>query len=278
MRGSGPNMNTIGNILDLIAERFDLTTTKREQVVFSCPASDLLDAGKMKRLLDMYTPMVKGKDQSVGEVYMTGWFRGPMLGLIYMLAVGNQAVNLSLDNLTVQLFKACYNNKEYYRCEFLIHRTELENGPEDPQHYEQWAQEKMGCFYEFTVRPVLESIAAAGTLKAGMLWSQLPTSLEYGHELLMKSDASDTAKQRAERINGLIKSLDGERFGRTKNPLDVKFRMTESMDDSNKQVRMKYACCLYYLVEDGYYCFTCPRMKESEREERRAECRAAKQG
>ncbi|MCA0755575.1 hypothetical protein KP806_10970 [Paenibacillus sp. N4] len=271
-------MSSTGTILDVIAERFDLTTIKREQAVFSCPAADLLDAEKMKRLLELYTPMVKGKDQSVGEVYMTGWFRGPMLALIYMLSVGKQAVNLSLDNLTIQLFKASYNNKEYYRCEFLIRHSELEDGPEDQRHYEQWAQEKMGGFYEYTVRPVLESIAAVGTLKAGMLWSQLPTSLEYGHELLMKSDASIVAKQRAERIYGLIKSLDGERFGRTKNPLDVKFRMTESMDDPNKQVRMKYACCLYYLVEDGYYCFTCPRIKESEREDRRAECRAAKQG
>lgn len=264
-----------GNVLDLLEDKFDLTAIKRENAVYSCPAADLLDAGKVKRLLENYTAMIKGKEQSVGEVYMAGWLRGPMLGLIYMLAVWNKAVSLSLDRLTVQIYKVEHNNKDYYRCEFLVDRVELEGGPEDSQKFEEWAKDKMSRFFEFTVRPVMESIASAGTLKAGMLWSQLPTSLEYGHELLMNSEESDTAKERAKRIYSIIKTLDGARFGRAKNPLDVNLRMTESMDDPNKQMRIKYACCLYYLVEDGYYCFTCPRIKENDRAERRAECRAA---
>ncbi|CAM3979226.1 hypothetical protein L1N85_05345 [Paenibacillus alkaliterrae] len=264
-------------MMELLAEKYDLTVNERENVVYSCPAEELLNESRLKHLLELYTPMVKGKEQSVGEVYMTSWFRGPMLGLIYMLSKWNKSLDLSLSNLTVQIYTTVYNNKPYYRCGLLIHQYELEEGPEEPEANESWTKEKLSRFFEYTVRPVLETIAKVGILRIGMLWSQLPASLEYGHELMMKSEESELAKRQAERNYKLIKSLEGERFGRNKNPLDVKFRMIESMDNPDKQVCMKYACCLYYLVEDGYYCYTCPRLKESEREERRTECRAVKQ-
>lgn len=263
-------------IMRLLEDNYDISAKDRENVVYSCALTDLLDEGNMKRFLERYTPMVKGTEQSVGEVYMANWFRGPMLGLIYLLSVWNKSLDLSLNNLTVLIYTAAYNEQIYYRCGFLLNRFELIDGPEQQIANIEWTKECLGNYFEHTVRPIYESIARAGSLQIGMLWSQLPTSLEYGYELLMKSDESEHVKKLLTRNYHLMKSLDGQRFGRNKNPLDVKIRMTESMDNPDTQVRMKFACCLYYLVEDGYYCFTCPRLKESEREERRMECRAVK--
>ncbi|MBD2868066.1 hypothetical protein [Paenibacillus arenilitoris] len=264
-------------MLDILESRYEIFVSDRDNIAFSCPASELLDAGKLKKLLELYTPMVKGTEQAVGEVYMTSWFRGPMLGLLYMLSAWNRSLDLSLDNLTVQIYSSVYNGKSYYRCGFLMDRSEWREGPAEQDANAEWAKEEISRFFEHTVRPVFETIASVGTQKTAMLWSQLPTSLEYGFDLMMNSEESESVKELARRNYGLAKALEGERFGRSKNPLDVKFRMTESMTEEGKQVRMKFGCCLYYLVEDGYYCFTCPRLKESERDRRRAEFRAAKQ-
>lgn len=275
VRGIENKMNE--PIMKLLEENYDLSAKDRENVVYSCAAADLLDQDNMKRFLERYTPMVKGKEQSVGEIYMANWFRGPMLGLFHLLSAWNKSLHLTLNNLTVQIYSAVYNEQIYYRCGFLMNRSELIEGPEKPLDNIEWTKECLGGYFEHTVRPIFESIARVGSLQIGMLWSQLPTSLEYGYELLMKSDESEHVKKLLTRNYHLMKSLDGQRFGRNKNPLDVKFRMTESMENPDTQVRLKSACCLYYLVEDGYYCFTCPRLKESEREERRLECRAEKQ-
>ncbi|WP_169083717.1 hypothetical protein [Paenibacillus sp. PL91] len=261
----------------LLESSFDLTVSKPENLVFSCPALDLLDESNMKSLLELYTPLVKGTDPSVGEVYMASWFRGPMLGLIYMLSAWNKVPDLSLNNLTVQIYKAAYNDHEYYATSFLMHNVDLLSAPQQAEEREEWTRKTLIAFFEQTVRPVFESIAKVGTLQVGMLWSQLPTSLAYGYERLMNGDESEQVKQLADQNFELVKSLEGAVFGRSKNPLDVKFRMTESLGDPDKQVRMKSACCLYYLVDGGYYCFTCPRLKEAERKEQRTAYRSKQQ-
>lgn len=266
-------------MLKLLESSYSLTINEQENIVFSCPAVDLLDENKVKQLLDLYTPLIKGMESSVGEAYMTSWFRGPMIGLIYMLSAWNKALDLSLGNLTLQLYKASYNGYEYYTVSFLLKNVELIIGPEPEQAQKEaeWQEEMLSRFYMQTLGPVLDTIAKVGTLKVGMLWSQLPGTLEYNYDLLMGSDESEQVKQRAAQTFALVKSLDGSVFGRSKNPFNIKFRMTESIDCSNKQVRMKPACCLYYLVEGADYCFTCPRIKETERESRRIAHRAAKQ-
>ncbi|SEG71645.1 (2Fe-2S)-binding protein [Paenibacillus sp. UNC499MF] len=261
-------------MLEKLESTFKLTANKQENPVYSCPAADLTDENKIKRLLDFYTPLIKGLDPSVGEVYMAAWFQGPLLGLLYMLSAWNKTPDLTLDNLTVQMYTALYNGREYYAVNFLVNNLELHDGPDEHSKRASWSEEKLSRFLSKTVRPVLETIAKAGTLKTGMLWSQLPTMLEYGYERLMESEESETVKHRMMSNYGIVKSLDGTVFGRSKNPLLVKFHRTESLASPDKEVRLKAACCLYYLVDGGYYCFTCPRLKEAERVKRREEYRA----
>jgi ferric iron reductase protein FhuF len=264
-------------MLALLESSYDLTVGKPENLVFSCPALDLLDENKTKSLLELYTPLVKGTDPSVGEVYMASWFRGPILGLLYMLSAWNKVPDLSLSNLTVQIYKATYNEHEYYATSFLMHNVDLIAATRESDEGEKWTRNTLIAFFEQTVRPVFETIAKVGTLQAGMLWSQLPTSLAYGYDRLMNGEESNQVKLLAELNFELVKSLEGAVFGRIKNPFDIKFRMTESLGDPESQVRMKSACCLYYLVDGGYYCFTCPRLKEDERKEQRAAYRSKQQ-
>ncbi|MGG1637186.1 (2Fe-2S)-binding protein [Paenibacillus sp. NRS-1760] len=261
----------------MLEDSYDLTVNKRENLLFTCPAIDLLDENKLKQLLAFYTPLVKGMDPSVGEVYMAGWFRGPMLGLLYTLSVLKQAPDLSLNNLTVQIYKAEYNNHEYIAVSFYLHNSEFVAAPLPLEEQEMWIKDKISSLFEHTIRPVFDLIAKVGTLKVGMLWSQLPTSLEYGYDRMLSAEADEQVKQSIVTHFKMVKSLDGEVFGRSKNPLDVKFRMTESLGDKDKQVRLKAACCLYYLVDGGYYCYTCPRVKESVRVEQREEYRCKQQ-
>ncbi len=256
-------------IVALLDDEFNLAVHDKESIIFSCAATDLLNENIMKQVLHTYMPLVKGTDISVAEVYMAGWFRGPMLGMLYMLSAWNKTLDLSLENIVFQVHEATYQDRKYVNCALKLNHTDWVNAPDDEGELESWKAKKLGDYFAHTVRPIYESIERSGTLKSAMLWGQLPTSLAYGYDRLMASVQCDSVKQKAETNYKLVKELDPALFGRNKNPLAVKFHMTESLQDPNKQVRMKSSCCLYYLVDSGYYCFTCPRLKESERESRR---------
>jgi ferric iron reductase protein FhuF len=264
-----------GNMTRLLDEKYSLTTTSKEKVLFSFPATDLLDDNKLREILVRYTPLIKGLVPAVGEIYMAGWFRGPMLALLHLLTEYNQALHLSLDSLTIEIYEETYNERLYTSANFWMHNGEPEPGPADPEQNEAWTRQKVSAFFEQTVRPVFEAIERVGTQRAAMLWGQLPTSLQYGYDLLSQALTTDSDKLLLDRNLKLTKSLPGECFGRSRNPLDVKFHYTESLADPTKQVRMKNSCCMYYQIEGGYYCYTCPRLKESERDQRRSEYRAA---
>lgn len=264
-------------IVALLDDEFNLAVHDKTSILFSCDAIDLLDDVTMKQVLDRYTPMLKGKDISVGEVYMAGWFRGPMLGILYMLSAWNRTLDLSLENIQFQVYEAVYQERKYVSCALKLKNADWICGPEDEGEQEAWIAKTLGDYFAYTVRPIYETIERAGTLKSLMLWGQLPTSLAYGYDRLMDSNECESVKSKAEGNYKLAKELDSALFGRNKNPLDVQFNMTESLQDPNKQVRMKSSCCLYYLVDGGYYCFTCPRIKESERESRREAYRLEKQ-
>ncbi|MDQ0060679.1 ferric iron reductase protein FhuF [Paenibacillus harenae] len=264
-------------IVALLDEEFNLAVHDKPSILFSCDATELLNEYKMKQVLERYTPLVKGKDISVGEIYMAGWFRGPMLGMLYMLSAWNRTLDLSLENIQFQVHEAVYQDRKYVSCGLKLKNADWISGPEDEEEQETWITQSLGDYFAHTVRPIYETIERAGTLKSSMLWGQLPTSLAYGYDRLMDSDECESVKRKAEGNFKLAKELDPALFGRSKNPLAVPFRMTESLQDPNKQVRMKSSCCLYYLVDGGYYCFTCPRMKESERDSRREAYRLEKQ-
>ncbi|WP_246096522.1 (2Fe-2S)-binding protein [Paenibacillus sinopodophylli] len=260
---------------EMLESNFDLSFTKKEKLIFSYPVTELLDEDKMKFFLEQYNLHLKGNDPSVSEVYTAGWFTGPMLGLLYMLSAWDKTLDLSLENLTVQIYTEVYNGHEYIASNFFLSDDTFEAAPE--QDEDIWAKDKITAFFELTVLPLYESVAKVGTLQVGMLWGQLPTSLAYGYDRLMGMDVSKQVKQKGERYFEIVKTLDAGIFSRNKNPLSVRFRMIESLDNPDKQMRMKSTCCLYHHVEGGYYCYSCPKMKESEREERRLAYRAKQQ-
>ncbi len=264
-----------GNMARLLDEKYGVATKSKENLLFSFPATDLLDDDKLKDILSRYTPLIKGTVPSVGEVYLAGWFRGPMLALLHLLTENNLALDLSLGNMTVEIYEELYNERLYTSASLWVQHTEAETGPADPKLNEEWTRGKISTFFEQTIRPVFEALERVGTQKSAMYWGQLPTSLQYGYDLMSQVLTSDPGKQTLDRNLAITKALPGECFGRSRNPLDVKFHYTESLADPDKQVRLKNSCCLYYQIEDGSYCYTCPRIKESDREQRRTEYREA---
>ncbi|SFF30231.1 FhuF 2Fe-2S C-terminal domain-containing protein [Paenibacillus algorifonticola] len=254
----------------LLKERFNLCVDEPDEVVYTSAASALLEQSVMQELLAVYQPFVNGTEQIVAEVYAASWFRRPMLALIYMLAKYRIAPDLSLDNLTLYVCRA----DGYYNVYFKLNKAELLHSPSTKKEAGEWVRARLEMFFHETIAPFFHSIERAGSAKASLLWGQLPTSLEYEYGVLMASSESEAVKEAVDSLYKTMKALDPAIFYRKRNPLDVKFQYTEAIDDPEKQMRIKYACCHYYKVEGGRYCYTCPRISDTERVQRRSEHRA----
>ncbi|GAA3408252.1 (2Fe-2S)-binding protein [Paenibacillus hodogayensis] len=250
---------------------FNVGLQDKERIVYAVEASRLMERKAMDELLQAYTPLMKALVPVAAGTYFCTQLAGFCLALQYSLSCLGKSFDSSLDNITVQL----YAQDDKYGVAFKLTRSGGTFAPADPAVRETWLYEKLASLYGETIRPLYESVAASVNVDAGQMWGVLPTRFNYSTEQWLLAAQSEREKENISGDYALLRSMPADVFGRNKSPFDVKIRWIEDLKDPCKQMRMKNVCCQYYQTEGGYYCFTCPRLKESEREERRKQARLA---
>jgi ferric iron reductase protein FhuF len=251
--------------------KFNVSLDDKEHIVYSVAAARLVERDEMEKFIEVYAPLVKALDRLAAVTYFCNQFANACLSLQYAVSVLGKSIDLSLERITVQLF-AVGEGKYGVACK--LDRWAEEREPKDEAERQVWLERVYAAFYENTVRRLYESAAIVGGVDAGQMWGLLPTRFNYMTEQWMLAAASEEERSRVSADYALLtREIPAAVFGRSKNPFDVKIRWIEDLKDPCKQVRMKNACCQYYRTEGGYYCYTCPRIKESEREERRTKAR-----
>lgn len=252
--------------------KFNVGPSDADKVVYAIPASRLLEPEEMERLLEVYRPLMKGLDRIAAATYFCNQFANVGLALQYAISVLGRSIDLSLSNITVQLYAQEGKSGIAYK----LDRWSAQAAPIGLAERRSWLEDVYAGFYGGTVKPLYESVSNVSGIDRGQLWGLLPTRFNYMTEQWMLAAANEQERAAiADDYAFLAKELPASVFGRVKNPFDVIIRWVEDLKDPCKQLRMKNACCQYYRTEGGYYCYTCPRMKESEREERRLQARAA---
>ncbi|WP_407945781.1 (2Fe-2S)-binding protein [Paenibacillus puerhi] len=256
----------------LMQNKFYIRTAEPGQLLWSCPAAKLLKPDKMSRFLELYGQRIKALEPAAAAVYFGSWIGFLALGQQYAVSTYNQSLDLSLGSLDIQLFEQ--EGRTLFS--FKLGQAGIVNAPAEASEREDWLRTSFEALYGGTLRPLLESAAEAGGVAVGQLWGQFPTKFNYNMDFWLADALQEELRERIkEDYRYLREELPAEVFGRSKNPMDVKIRYIEDMKHPDKQVRIKNACCQFYRTEGGYYCYTCPRMKEEERAERREQARAA---
>ncbi|WP_158301567.1 (2Fe-2S)-binding protein [Paenibacillus mesophilus] len=251
-------------------QKFNVGLNEKEHVVYSVAAARLGDREVMEQLIEAYAPLIKALDRTAAATYFCNQFANACLALQYAVSVLGKSIDLSLDNMTVQLFA----HEGKYGVAYKLDRWAEQAAPSDAMERRLWLERVLTDFYGKTVKPLYESAAVIGDVDAGQMWGLLPTRFNYMTEQWLLAEESESIRSAISDDYAFLKhEVPASVFGRSKNPLDVKIRWIEDLKDPCKQIRMKNVCCQYYRTEGGYYCYTCPRMKEADREERRIKAR-----
>ncbi|SET29592.1 (2Fe-2S)-binding protein [Paenibacillus sp. NFR01] len=253
-----------------IAVKFDLHLRRPAEALYSFHAAELLDEAGMRSFAESYKPLMKALDAGAVGAYFAGWLASVALAVQYSLSFYPAVPVIALSDLDIHLIPA----GTYCRIAYSLRNLRMEAAPEDPEARACWRDRLLTELYRDTIGPLFETMTVVSGLPAGELWGQFPSKFNYYLEMFAAgNDNTKQVKRLQADYEALKGKLPGEIFGLRRNPFQVQVRWIQSLADPEQKVQMKTRCCLYYRTEGGSCCFTCPRLKEEERERQRTEYR-----
>ncbi|BBH24080.1 hypothetical protein Back11_54250 [Paenibacillus baekrokdamisoli] len=245
-----------------LEEKFFLTLYEPEKTVLTMPASDLLNAENMMRLIDTYSPLIKAKERSTAAVFFISWYAGVCCAMHHMLFRSDAVIlDLSLSNLSVQL----YAGDQYPLFSFKINETRFRKMPITDRN--TWRKKSLDSFYREHVTPLIEVLSQLAQMSAIPLWGQIVNAL-YAQ---MEEEWGEASEEESRKTNVfhfqmLMNGIDSSAFGLRKNPFDITLRFIEHPNIPERKIVLKTACCLAYRLDTEFgYCYECPRLKEKDR-------------
>ncbi|GBF74193.1 hypothetical protein PA598K_02525 [Paenibacillus sp. 598K] len=248
---------------------FEVDGAERE-VLCAAPMRDLQQVESLRPFLTEYARRIKAPETDVAAAYLSSYSTGLLLSSLYALSAWNRSLDLDPERLAVQLVQEA----DYALIRLEVDEFAAVDGPVDVEERKRWVESQLTELISVTLRPYIEAAAAVSGLNARFLWGQMTARIGYYVEyLLADADHASIRSRLSEDYEALLE-LAPAVFGQARNPLVAKARFVDHWQENGSPLRMKHVCCLYHKTEDGEYCYTCPKMKESERAERASELRA----
>ncbi len=230
--------------------------------VYSVKLSALTEKEVVDEFIQTYGSKIKALNPQVPASYFCaayGWFLSAMQ---YVVSFHDTFFYTHLENIEVQM----YHLPEYdtYGISFrLIDLTETQ--VERKIYLEE--------LYKKNVSTLVELLSSATGIRPKDLYGQLSIGLYHSNDLMTSMATTDVQKAKVHAdFQFVTKELDPVNFQLKKNPLDIVYRMIENPREEGKMLRMKPSCCLYYQTEGTpTKCFSCPRLSDKERLERKKE-------
>ncbi|MNO23544.1 hypothetical protein D3C76_133470 [compost metagenome] len=252
-----------------LISKFDLHPVQPAEALHSFDAQALIHEEGMRNFIDCYRPLMKALDDNAVAAYFGSWVSSMALAVQYSISMYSSVPVIDLTRLSVHLIPA----SGYCRIAFSLQDWEIQCPPAEVAR-EAWRNEVLASFYRDTIAPLLRSMSEASGFRLSEIWGQLPTKFNYYVELFSAGVEDSRLLETLQNDYSYLKtSLPVEHFGMKRNPFDVVVRRIEALADPEQTVQMRNRCCQYYRTEGGSYCYTCPRLKEEEREARRLDFR-----
>ncbi|WP_373231893.1 (2Fe-2S)-binding protein [Cohnella sp.] len=259
--------------LRIAEEHFHISTKGSEAPLYSIAATDILQHEKMLELLQRGSVLVKGIGLELAVSFLGLAYFGLAATKQFVMSRYNRVLDLSLENLTIQL----QSSGDYAQAVFKLKElkwTELPANDRETALLAEWKH-----YFEETMNPLIEATAGSAGFKPAMIWNQYGARMSYTMDYLRSHAAEGSARQLLEEDFLLLSSLPAETFNlRRKNPFDHTPCYIDSPYQPGNQIMIRSSCCMYYRRENGVKCYNCPLLKDEERAEMKLKIEADRQG
>ncbi|NQX59515.1 (2Fe-2S)-binding protein [Paenibacillus qinlingensis] len=260
------------SVLAYIADNYGVTTESHPDPILTMAGQLLLTEEGMQEFLIAYSPLMKALEPAAAGAYLISRLGSLNAAMQYMVT-HDELFDLSPELWELQLYRS---EKGFIEFRIVLQELKELNGPQCGLRNE-WREEHLSRWYAGTIRPIVEAIAVASDMDIHHLWKIVPMRLRFIFGQWKEANTSEEWQARYEEDHLFVtKELKGEVFGQLRNPLYTKVVTVDYPGypgELDTKIKLKTACCMYYRTEGGYYCYTCPRMKPQEREERKEQLR-----
>lgn len=259
-------MNTIPD-WERLSRQFYISNTSHPEAVYRIAFTRLFTKEGMQELLEYYAPLLKAPDTQPAATFLCSWLTGIPLAVQYYLSVEQTGLKLDPDRLTLEM----YMSGPY--CQFSFYTEELKmeqlSASCSADQRITFRDQHLHAVYSDILRPLVEQMADLCGDHARIYWRQMPARFHYYTDQWKKEITDEPILQTIDRdLHYVVSGMPAEVFGLSRNPLHVPPRHTLNIDGTGETI-LRSACCLFHQMEDGEYCFNCPKISEAAREERR---------
>ncbi|NUU77052.1 hypothetical protein [Paenibacillus xylanilyticus] len=256
-----------------------ITTEASMESVYEMPMAALRQPEKAREMLEVYNKHLQAESIRSAAVYFMHSVRGLMLGVHYMTALCDTWVDLSLENMNLQL--EVKDGRAAF-CFQLVDGTEYPHpSPVCPTDTTKisWRTDVLTSYYREQLRPLIEGVASAGDANLGQMWSQLASMLRWYKTTALQMNIEEAEREAVIEGYEHVIAMPADLLGLKKNVLSFKPVEIDNPHQPGETMLMKPVCCLHHQVYGGQnYCYSCPKLSKAERQERYDAIVAAKLG
>ncbi|TFE23400.1 (2Fe-2S)-binding protein [Cohnella luojiensis] len=255
--------------LKLFEEHFHLSDKGSEHPLLSISGNDILNAEPMLAMLRKGSELVKGIGLEIGVSAIGLAFYGLIATKQLVMSQYNRILDLSLDNLTIQI--ESHNDHAHFVFKISeLKWTDLPAEGREAAVLAEWSR-----YFADTVNPLIEAATSAIGLKPSIVWNQYGARSAYTMDYVRKIVPEGTVRQLIDDDFSLLAGLPGKIFNRGKNPFEFTPCYLDSPYKPGAQIMLRSSCCLWYKRENGVKCYNCPILKDDERTELKSKIEAS---
>lgn len=239
-----------------------------DHILDEMPAVDFFQPARLEDMLRKTGETVQAIDNQLAGSFFGTSLCNLCITKLYFLSAYNKVLDLSLDHLLFQIdYEEGHGHAHLgYKINQLITQDiPSENG-------EAFVLADWEHFIVTTVRPAVEAIASAASMKPEMIWQQFGglagMMMEFVHAMQLPEQVKDGFNYH---FKLLTESISLEVFNRKRNPFQWTRRYVANPLKPDENWVMRSSCCLFDRRADGTKCYVCPRMTPEEREVRSKE-------
>ncbi|KMJ58391.1 hypothetical protein AB685_10880 [Bacillus sp. LL01] len=235
---------------------FYISNQEMKNVVWECRISELVNPKILQELLDIYGVGIKATTKDVTIMYLAGWF-GYLCGAIHFLS--SDGWRVLPENIKLQIYES---QRGTMMISFVLLSEKL-----DRQGDREWVVE----FYEEIMTPVYKQMQCMSNNNSILqMWYQAAHSLYWISDRMKYSNLPGrSVLQYKKNLEIFQEETPSSCLGvmTAKHPYAKKLIFIDNPWDLDDPMPLKPSCCLAYQTEGGHLCYTCPRMKKSERQD-----------